>query len=95
MRELAAAELSGAIDAGKDLAIADGWWDLAELKSTPKSDAIAIKLHAAVLYERGKGSTNGLALIAVESRLRQAAAIDPESDDPFFGKPWIAAPTFL
>ena len=50
MRELVAAELSGVIDAGKDLAIADGWWDLAELKSTPKSDAIAIKLHAAVLY---------------------------------------------
>jgi hypothetical protein len=86
MRELAAAELLTATDAGKAVEIADRWWEYSEAKGTPVGDARAIKLHAASLYEKGRGTVTGLGAKMVEARLKQAAQIG--SDDDESGGSW-------
>jgi hypothetical protein len=81
MRELAAAELLTATDAGKAVEIADRWWEYSEAKGTPVGDARAIKLHAASLYEKGRGTVTGLGAKMVEARLKQAAQIGSDDDE--------------
>ena len=82
LRELAAAELSGATEPAKDLQVADGWWDYAESIGTPAPDANAIKLHAATLYQRSQDAATGLAAKAVETRMKEAADIAAQLGEP-------------
>jgi len=86
MGELAAAELSTAAEAGKAVEIADRWWEYSEAKGMPAGDAKAIKLHAASLYERGRGTVTGLGAKMAEARLKQAAQIGSEDDES--GEMW-------
>ncbi|HZL34838.1 MAG TPA: SUMF1/EgtB/PvdO family nonheme iron enzyme [Tepidisphaeraceae bacterium] len=75
LRNLAGQELSAPSDPVSALKLAGDWWDLAEAKGTPTSDAKAIKIHAATWYRAGRRAVTGLAAKVVELRLQQAASI--------------------
>ena len=71
---LAKSELAWPTDADKQMAVADGWWDLGEKEGGALREPI--RHHAAKWYESVLPAVKGLARTRIEKRL-QAAGSDP------------------
>ena len=75
LKDMAGKDLKGAADADAQVALADGWWSLAEAAAgSPKKQ---MQLRAGMWYRQAVGGLEGLEKAKVEKRL---AAIGPVGD---------------
>lgn len=65
-------ELSQALQSADRIAVADGWWDLAEKEKSPTKKSQMIS-HSRTLYESALPDANALARVKIEKRLAEAA----------------------
>ena len=90
LQRLAEREIAVPTQSADQIALADGWWDLAEKEKSPLRKG-PMQTHARVLYDGALAGATGIARVKVERRLEQleiATAgpvnllrmIDPKSD---------------
>jgi len=73
MKSLAVAELKGPATLDEQVALADGWWDLAQTKADSEHDALL--LHAGSWYQKAQPQLSGLVRVKVDERLADVAKI--------------------
>lgn len=71
-KKLAAMELGASLTIADRIALADGWWDLAENDSHLR---LQLRLHSADLYREFVGESTGLTKKKLEDRVREAGQI--------------------
>jgi hypothetical protein len=71
VKSLAAAELEKPATPGEQVALADGWWDLAQAKTGADRDALL--RHAGSWYRKARDGVSGLVRVKVDQRLAEIA----------------------
>jgi len=91
LKNLAVMELEGAASPDAQIALGDGWWDLAETKKDGARDLLLVR--AGYWYQQAQANLrSGLAKARVEKRLEEIAKIGKPIPDSSRGPPPAVAP---